>query len=85
MKRSSRRWVYVIRSVADPERHYVGLTSAVPERLASHNAGESPQTVKNRPWQLVVAIAFSDETRAVSFEKYLKSESGRAFVRRHFG
>jgi hypothetical protein len=27
---------------------------------------------------------FSDETRAVRFERYLKSGSGRAFAKRHF-
>lgn len=31
------------------------------------------------------AIEFPDEPRAVRFEKYLKSGSGRAFAKRHFG
>jgi putative endonuclease len=33
---------------------------------------------------LHVVIAFSDEARAIRFERYLKSGSGRAFAKRHF-
>ena len=29
-------------------------------------------------------MAFSDEKRAIRFERYLKSGSGRAFAKRHF-
>jgi hypothetical protein len=31
-----------------------------------------------------VFIAFPDEQRAIQFERYLKSGSGRAFAKRHF-
>jgi hypothetical protein len=31
-----------------------------------------------------VTIHFPDEQRALDFERYLKSGSGRAFARRHF-
>ena len=31
-----------------------------------------------------VVIEFPDEARAVRFERYLKSGSGRAFAKRHF-
>ena len=34
---------------------YVGLTADVSKRLAWHNAGQSPQTSKLKPWTLVVA------------------------------
>ena len=36
-----------------------------------------------RPWLVDVAVKFSDECRAVAFEKYLKSGSGCAFAKRH--
>jgi hypothetical protein len=32
-----------------------------------------------------VAIHLADEPTAVQFERYLKSGSGRAFAKRHFG
>jgi len=38
----------------------------------------------NRPWKLVVAVEFATETVALSFERYLKSGSGRAFAQCHF-
>jgi hypothetical protein len=31
-----------------------------------------------------VAIKFEDDQKALAFEKYLKSGSGRAFANRHF-
>lgn len=79
-----KRFVYVLRSVVAPERHYVGLTSNVEARLAVHNSGGSDHTSKNRPWRLLAAMEFSNERSATRFEKYLKSGSGRAFCKRHF-
>jgi len=84
MRGIGKRFVYVLRSEADPERHYVGLTSNVDERVAWHNSGPSGQTTRHRPWSLVISIEFRDEPTAVAFERYLKSGSGRAFAKRHF-
>jgi predicted GIY-YIG superfamily endonuclease len=78
------RFVYVLRSLVDPTRYYVGLTSDVARRLETHNSGGSVHTAANRPWQLVAAIEFSNVDSAVKFERYLKSGSGRAFAKRHF-
>ena len=80
-----RHTVYVLRSVSDPDRHYVGLTSDVDGRLKWHNEGLSTHTAGNRPWQLLVFMHFHDDLVAAQFERYLKSGSGRAFARRHFG
>jgi putative endonuclease len=80
-----KRIVYILRSDADPARHYVGITSNVRERIAWHNDGPCGHTVLGRPWSLVVSIEFPSELEAVRFEKYLKSGSGRAFAKRHFG
>jgi len=80
----SRRFVYVLRSGADPARHYVGLTSDVARRLHWHNCGPSGVTMKHRPWSVVVALEFDSADVAWRFERYLKSGSGRAFAKRHF-
>jgi putative endonuclease len=85
MRGTEKRFVYILRSDSDPSRHYVGLTSDVDSRLEWHNAGPSGQTVFNRPWSVVVSLEFPDEPTAVRFERYLKSGSGRAFAKRHFG
>jgi predicted GIY-YIG superfamily endonuclease len=79
-----KRIVYVIRSDTDASRHYVGITSNVRDRLEWHNHGPSGQTVWHRPWSIVVSMEFQTEREAVRFEKYLKSGSGRAFMKRHF-
>jgi predicted GIY-YIG superfamily endonuclease len=78
-----RRFVYILRSVSEPSRHYVGLTSDVGERLAAHNQGGSAHTSKHRPWQVVVSIEFTNASAAARFEQYLKTGSGRAFAKRH--
>jgi len=35
-------------------------------------------------WQIQTAVAFRDKAKSVAFEKYLKSQSGRAFAKKHF-
>ena len=76
--------VYVLRSVADRSRYYTGLTTNIDTRLGFHNAGLSAHTADAIPWQVIVSLKFADTNRAIEFEKYLKSGSGRAFALRHF-
>jgi putative endonuclease len=77
------RFVYILRSDTDPDRHYVGRTTNVDERLAWDNAGPCGHTRQHRPWSIVVSLEFPNESEAAHFEKYLKSGSGRAFAKRH--
>ena len=81
----NKRVVYVLKSAAREGHFYIALTSDVPARLADHNAGRCPNTARYRPWQRHVTIELPDEQRAIDFERYLKSGSGRAFAKRHFG
>jgi predicted GIY-YIG superfamily endonuclease len=76
--------VYVLKNADSRPRFYVGLTSDVGRRLEDHNTGRCAHTARYRPWQLHVVIEFPDEQRAIRFERYLKSGSGREFARRHF-
>ncbi|MGO8713389.1 MAG: GIY-YIG nuclease family protein [Rhizomicrobium sp.] len=75
-------YVYLLESLADPAQIYAGLTDDLRKRLKTHNAGGSPHTSKFKPWRLVTYIAFSDKQKAVAFERYLKSHSGRAFAKK---
>jgi len=79
-----KRFVYILRSEFDRDRHYVGVTSDVDARIEWHNHGPCGYTIENRPWSVVVSIEFPTEEDALRFEKYLKSGSGRAFSKRHF-
>ena len=83
-RRMRMTYVYLLESVSFPEQRYVGHTDDLRARLKAHNAGQSPHTAKFRPWRLVTYIAFSDETKAVAFEQYLKTGSGRAFANKRF-
>ena len=79
-----RRFVYVLISKSHPDRHYVGLTTDVLNRLRWHNSAPDGQTRLYRPWRLSVSMEFADDRVAARFERYLKSGSGRAFAKRHF-
>jgi putative endonuclease len=73
------KYVYILES-HDSEHFYVGIADDLRARLKKHNAGEVTHTSKYRPWKVRTYMAFSDEKRAIAFEKYLKSGSGRAFA-----
>jgi putative endonuclease len=74
--------VYIIRSMAFPEQEYTGATADLKRRMADHNAGKSTHTAKFIPWELVWYSAFHNKYKALEFEKYLKSHSGRAFAKK---
>ena len=75
-------YVYIIRSINSPEQEYIGATADLKRRLPEHNAGKSTHTAKFKPWELVWYCAFPDKYKALEFEKYLKSHSGRAFAKK---
>jgi putative endonuclease len=76
-------YIYILQSERDEDQFYTGLTDDLRKRIRSHNAGRVLHTAKWRPWRLKVYIAFSDRSREVQFERYLKSASGRAFTKKH--
>lgn len=75
-------YVYILQSVSGQEHFYTGLTEDLQARLKKHNAGEVPHTSEFKPWQIKTAIAFTDKKRAVEFERYLKTASGRIFAKK---
>ena len=74
------KYVYLLESIADPRQSYAGITDDLRNRLKEHNAGEATHTRKYMPWRLVTYLAFSNEKKAIAFERYLKTASGRAFA-----
>lgn len=76
-------YVYVLKSKLFNEI-YVGHTTDLKQRLKDHNFGKSPHTSKFKPWLVVTYCAFDNAQTAINFEKYLKTGSGRAFIKRHF-
>ena len=75
-------FVHVLRSKNNPDRVYKGFTTDLKDRLEHHNSGASKHTTKFRPWELVFFASFKDKKKALDFEKYLKTASGIAFMRK---
>ena len=82
--RNPMKYVYILQSEAEPERHYTGATFDLKRRLKEHNDGKSAHTKKHTPWKLKLYIAFDDQRKADAFEAFLKSGNGRAFAKKHF-
>lgn len=77
-------YVYLIKSELFSDQTYVGYTANIGDRLFDHNSGKSAHTAKYKPWILHAYFAFPNKSKALNFEKYLKSHSGRAFAQKHF-
>lgn len=77
-------YVYILKSKKYSDKIYVGQTGDVEKRLNVHNSGGSSHTSKYKPWDLLTSISFENEIKAIEFEKYLKSGSGRAFIAKRF-
>jgi|GEM_PF-1940881 len=76
-------YVYILKSQTFSEQTYIGLTDDLYDRLLRHNRGEVSSTSRYQPWNLVFYCCFPDRTTASIFEAYLKTGSGRAFIKRH--
>ena len=63
---------------------YIGCTDNLKDRVKRHEDGFVPATKDRRPVKLTTYFAFSNKYKAFEFEKYLKSGSGRAFIKKHF-
>ena len=48
-----------------------------------HQKGQVPATAPRLPVELISYTAIADKYKAFEFEKYLKSGSGRAFIKKH--
>lgn len=72
-------YVYILFSRTN-SRFYVGSTQNIKSRLELHNAGKIFATKPYAPWTLEWYAGFQSQSKAQSFEKYLKTGSGRAFL-----
>ncbi len=77
-------WYVYILNCSD-NKIYTGCTNNLSDRMVRHQKGYVPATKDRRPISLHCYFAFKDKYIAYNFEKYLKSGSGRAFQKKHFG
>lgn len=74
-------YVYII--ICSDGKPYTGCTDDLKDRITRHNKGQVPATKDRLPIKLISYFAFSNKYTAFNFEKYLKSGSGRAFMKKH--
>ncbi|KKU91660.1 MAG: excinuclease ABC C subunit domain-containing protein [Candidatus Jorgensenbacteria bacterium GW2011_GWA1_48_11] len=74
-------YVYILNCKND--KSYTGCTDDLKDGLERHEKGYVPATRNIRPVKLDCYLVFADKYTAFKFEKYLKSGSGRAFMKRH--
>lgn len=75
-------YVYLLRSIKNPNETYIGFTNNLAQRIKKHNEGGSVYTAELRPWKLITYIGFDDKFKAQEFEKYIKIGSGHAFAQK---
>ena len=73
-------WVYILKS-RDYQKSYIGYTDNVERRLQEHNSGRTAFTKKYKPWEVIHRESFTNITDAIQREKFLKSRSGRRFLK----
>ena len=61
---------------------YVGLTNNLDRRLAEHNNGLVQSTKPYRPLEIEAYIAVKTENKARQLEKYFKTGSGKAVLKK---
>ena len=73
-------YVYALHSL---EEHglYFGFSTNLKKRIAEHDDGASFATRFRGPWKLIYYEACIDRHDAEGRERYLKSGSGRRFLR----
>lgn len=76
-------YTYILRNY-ETGRYYVGYTNDLKNRLKEHLSGKVQSTKSNLNYQLEWYCAFKTEKQAIAFEKYLKSGSGIAFMKKRF-
>lgn len=75
--------MYYVYNLKCKDGFYVGCTSDLKDRIERHQKGQVPSTANLLPIELISYFAFKDKYIAYNFEKYLKSGSGRAFIKKH--
>ena len=79
-------YVYVLRSASD-DGFYIGYSANLRKRFEQHAKGDAFATSHRGPWKLIYYEAYLERDDALGRERYLKSGSGRKFLKtqlRHY-
>ena len=77
-------FVYILKSQKRSDKFYVGITINLKRRLSEHSRLSKQSNYRRlyAPWEIETYTVFHDKRLAESFEIYLKSHSGRAFLKK---
>lgn len=76
-------YTYILKSTKQDGAIYIGSTEDLKLRLSQHNNPNSKAYSKRHaPWVIETYLSFTDIKQAKEFERYLKSNSGKAFMRK---
>ena len=73
---------YVYGAITADNKLYIGSTINLKRRILEHNSGKSKYLIGKLPVTLEFYIAVKTESIARSLEKYLKTGSGRAILKK---
>ncbi|HET8574667.1 MAG TPA: GIY-YIG nuclease family protein [Candidatus Paceibacterota bacterium] len=73
--------MYYVYSLQCKNGFYAGCTDNLKNRVERHMKKQVPATANRLPIRLEFYVALGDKYTAFEFEKYLKSGSGRAFIK----
>jgi predicted GIY-YIG superfamily endonuclease len=76
-------YTYILRNKIT-KRYYVGFTPDLKKRLKKHQTGKVLSTKSNLNYKLEWYCAFKTQKQALDFERYLKTGSGIAFMKKRF-
>lgn len=75
-------YVYVLENVND-RSWYIGYSANLKQRTERHNNGDGARTTaRKKDWRLIYYEAYLNELDAKGRERFLKSGSGRTFLKK---
>ena len=76
-------YTYILKSTKTAGAIYIGYTKDLKTRLAYHNNPiNEGYSKRHAPWIIEAYLAFTEKQEAKRFEIYLKSSSGKAFMKK---
>jgi len=75
-------YVYILKSKSKVKWEYIGSTNDLKRRFHEHQEGISKYTSPYRPLYLMSYIAVNNEAKARRLERYLKTGSGKAILKK---
>ncbi|MDO8570303.1 MAG: GIY-YIG nuclease family protein [Candidatus Daviesbacteria bacterium] len=76
-------YTYILKN-SETGRYYIEYSSDLKNRLEEHQSGQVKSTKSNLNYHLEWYCAFQTMEQALGFEKYLKTGSGIAFMKKRF-